>query len=180
MALLLQDKDVEVVEHAEYPDPMALGAMDQQGMPVQRSLHDVRVRRSRPTEFVQIMPVPPDEVLVSDRATGPSLQDVDFVQHRVHLMLSEVRQMGYDVPDDIADDDEADFTDTDALLEYLLRDRHALECALAPPFPARPISSAVSLRFLFHLISLCLLVLAHRTRLAERTKNALPAASAIP
>ena len=27
--------------------------------------------------------------------------------------------------DDIADDDEADFTDTDALLEYLLRDRHA-------------------------------------------------------
>jgi hypothetical protein len=28
--------------------------------------------------------------------------------------------------DDIADDDEADFTDTDALLEYLLRDRQAL------------------------------------------------------
>ena len=36
--------------------------------------------------------------------------------------------------DDIADDDEADFTDTDALLEYLLRDRHALEPA--PSLPA--------------------------------------------
>jgi hypothetical protein len=34
--------------------------------------------------------------------------------------------------DDIADDDEADFTDTDALLEYLLRDRRALDATLCP------------------------------------------------
>jgi hypothetical protein len=33
--------------------------------------------------------------------------------------------------DDIADDDEADFTDTDALLEYLLRDRHVLTPTLS-------------------------------------------------
>lgn len=104
VALLMQDKDVEVMGHAEYPDPMSAGALDQQGQPAQTMLHDVRVRRARPTEYVEVIPIPPDEVLVSDRATGPSLQDVDFVQHRVHVMLSEVRQMGYDVDDDIGDD----------------------------------------------------------------------------
>ena len=92
LALLLQDKDVEVMAQREYPDPMAMGAMDQTGMPVETLLHDVRVRRARPTEYVEVVPVPPDEVLVSDRATGPSLQDVDFVQHRVQMSLSDVRQ----------------------------------------------------------------------------------------
>jgi hypothetical protein len=113
VALLLQDKDVEVMGQREYPDPMA--PQPQMGMsmmpseaPVQTLLHDVRVRRARPTEYVEVIPIPPDEVLVSDRATGPSLQDVDFVQHRVHVMLSEVRQMGYDVPDDIGDDNSAE------------------------------------------------------------------------
>ncbi len=114
VALLLQDKDVEVVGHAEYPDPMAQGAIDQQGMPVNAMLHDVKVRRSRPTEYVEVVPIPPDEVLVSDRAPGPSLQDVDFVQHRIHAMISEVRQMGYDVPDDIADDNSAESLEDDA------------------------------------------------------------------
>ena len=108
IALLLQDKDVEVVGHVEYPDPMSAGAIDQQGMPAMGMLHDVKMKRARPTEFVEVVPVPPDEVLVSDRATGPSLQEVDFVQHRVHVMLSEVRQMGYEVDDDIADDESAE------------------------------------------------------------------------
>ncbi len=118
IALLLQDKDVEVVGHVEYPDPMAAGAIDQQGMPVNAMLHDVKVRRSRPTEYVEVVPIPPDEVLVSDRAPGPSLQDVDFVQHRVTVMLSEVRQMGYEVDDDIGDDNSAESLEDDARARF--------------------------------------------------------------
>jgi hypothetical protein len=103
VALLLQDAEIEVAEHAEYPDPT--GAIDQMGQPV-GMLHDIKVRRKRPTEYVEVIPIPPDEVLVSSRATSPSVQDVDFVQHRVELMLSDVRQMGYQVDDDIGSDDD--------------------------------------------------------------------------
>lgn len=96
--LLLQD-GVEVLGHSQVPGPVSM----ETGQPTMA--HDLTVRRSRPAEYVQIDPVPPDEILVSERARGPSLQDVDFVQHRVRKTISELRQAGYDVPDDITDDD---------------------------------------------------------------------------
>jgi hypothetical protein len=67
-------------------------------------LHDVKVKRKRPTEFVEMMPVPPDELIISDRTRSATLQDAD-VQHRMHVSLSVLRQMGYKVDDDIQDDD---------------------------------------------------------------------------
>ena len=126
VALLMQDKDVEVVQHSEYPDPSAQlegagldmyhqapqGDPATQGSPVAQAggmpapmLHDIKVRRVKPTEYCEIYPVPPDELMVSERVRGPSLQDADFVQHRTHVTLSELRQMGYDVDDDIGDDE---------------------------------------------------------------------------
>ena len=110
MGLLMQGNEVEVVQHSEYPDPSYMPQMDPQtGQPLPGPmLHDVKVRRSRPTEYVEICPVPPDEILVSERARGPSLQDVDFVQHRTRKTLSELRQAGYKVPDDISDDDKGE------------------------------------------------------------------------
>jgi hypothetical protein len=56
------------------------------------------------------MPVPPDEILVSRRTVEPSLQNADFVQHRTHKTLSELRELGYKVPDDIVDDEDASTT----------------------------------------------------------------------
>lgn len=119
LAIVAQDKDVEITQHSEYPDPsapmpdpmqmqqMAMQAQ-QAGQPFQPPkppmLHDVKLRRTRPTEFVETCPAPPDEILISQRSRSPSLQDCDFVQHRTHLMLSELRQMGYEVDDDITDD----------------------------------------------------------------------------
>jgi hypothetical protein len=119
MTILMQDKDVEVVEHSEYPDPAAvmpqMGAADAMSMgmgpmspPEMPSLHDIKVKRKQPTEYVEIEPCPPDEILVSQRVRTPSLQDADFVQHRTHLTLSELRQMDYDVADDIGDDEDGE------------------------------------------------------------------------
>lgn len=110
LTLLMEDDDVEVVEHAEYPAFEAPQAMPGQPQPKVPSLHDVRVHRKAPTEYVEIMPVPPDEILVSQRSVEPSVQNADFVQHRTHKTLSELREMGYNVADDIVDDDEASET----------------------------------------------------------------------
>ena len=117
--VLAQDPEVEVIAHSEYPDPlfvqppmpapeamqMGQGPMSPPAPPM---LHDVRVRRKFPLEFAHIDPVPPDEIYVSARCVTPSVQDADFVQHRCRISLSEVRQMGYDVPDDISDDAEGE------------------------------------------------------------------------
>jgi hypothetical protein len=100
---LVQDDEVEVVAHSEYPDPAAVMGMAQLPM-----LHDVRLRRKQPLEFAKIDPVPPDEIKVSARCSTPSVQDADFVQHAVRMSISEVRQMDYDIPDDISDDDNAE------------------------------------------------------------------------
>lgn len=116
LSILAADGSVEVVEHSEYPDPtfmqppmpaapaMAMG-MAPMLPPQAPMLHDLKVRRKTATEYVEIHAVPPDEVMVSERARSPSVQDADFVQHRTMKTLSEVRQMGYDVDDDVSDDD---------------------------------------------------------------------------
>jgi hypothetical protein len=71
-------------------------------------LHDLKVRRKRPTEYVEIMPCPPNETRVSHRLPSPSLQNADFFQHSTHKTLSELRELGYKVEDDITDDENGD------------------------------------------------------------------------
>jgi hypothetical protein len=99
---LAQDEDVEITGHNEYPsiNPMETG----------QTLHDVTVRRKQATEYVETQPAPPDEIMVSQRTTEPSLQNADFVQHRVHKTLSELREAGYKVDDDLTDDDDSNQT----------------------------------------------------------------------
>lgn len=65
---------------------------DIMGMP--QTLYDVDVKRVQDYSRVQIDPVPPEEVLVSKRAT--SLQDCDFIAQRVMKTVSELIDMGYD------------------------------------------------------------------------------------
>jgi hypothetical protein len=109
VALLLQDGEVQPVQHSEYPEPGTEGALDQQGMPAPpRMLHDIKVRRAKPTEYALITPIPPDEILVSQRVRTPSLQDADFVQRRMHVTLSQLREDGYKVDDDIGDDEDGE------------------------------------------------------------------------
>jgi len=115
LAILLQDPEVEPVAHSEYPDPIA--PLQPNGMPG-GMLHDVSLRRKAPVSFAHIEPVPPDELMVSGRHHEPSLQDVDFVQHRKRLTLSEVRQMGYKVPDDISDDDRGETIEEFARIRF--------------------------------------------------------------
>lgn len=110
LALLYQDEDVDVVAHSEYPDPFAQGAAMMAGVqapPELPQLHDCKVRRKRPTEYVEVMPAPPAEIIVTQRSVEPSLQNADFVQHRTHKTLSELRELGYDIPDDILDDEDS-------------------------------------------------------------------------
>ena len=58
---------------------------------------DVEVRRTKEFGRCQIDPVPPEEILVSPRAT--SLEDCDFIAHRVTKTVSELIDMGFNKKD---------------------------------------------------------------------------------
>ena len=119
LAVILADPEVEVVSHAEYPDPsfvpppmpapeamsMGQGPMSPPPAPL---LHDVVLRRTQPSAHVKIDNVPPEEIYVHRTHRAVSLQDVPFLQHRTLKTISELRQDGYEVSDDDTDgqDDE--------------------------------------------------------------------------
>lgn len=108
LAILLQDGDVKVVEHTEYPVPGWTPMIDPAtGMEVPAPmLHDVRVERVKPEEGLDLQAIPPDEVIVSEKHRSVSLMNSDFVQLRREVTIGELREAGYKVPDDIADDGE--------------------------------------------------------------------------
>lgn len=126
LAFLMQDAEVEIVEHSSYPDPM-MAMMPPQidpatGQPVPMPpmmLHDVKVRRTRPTETARYEAVPPEEMLVSKKHRHVSLRECQYVCHKRPMTVSELREMGYKF-----DVDEVTSQDSDGMtLEEIARDR---------------------------------------------------------
>lgn len=90
-ALMIQDDGVEVVEHTEMPGD--------DGLP----LHDVVLRVSEEIGHAKYEAIPPEEFLIGRDARDPNPKNSTFVQHRRMVTLGALRDMGYDVADDIED-----------------------------------------------------------------------------
>lgn len=93
VAMIMEDPEVEPIEHTAY--------MDESGT----QLHDMKLRRTNVYGKCMIVPVPADEILVSARHNSISLQDAPFVEHIRQITVSEIRQMGYELDDDEGDID---------------------------------------------------------------------------
>lgn len=108
-AKLVSDEEIEVVEHTETEETVI--GPDQ--MPQIMRSHDAVVERVKDNGRIRIEVIPPEELLVSKRAK--SLDEADFVGHRVRLTVSEVKDMFPDVSDDeldeMAGDDDQDWND---------------------------------------------------------------------
>ena len=94
---LLIDDEVEVIDVKENVDEQAEALIEpgMEGFAEQViTSYDVEVRRVKEYGRVAIDPVPPEEVLVSPRAK--TLQDCDFIAHRVTKTVSELINMGFD------------------------------------------------------------------------------------
>ncbi len=106
-ASLNQDQELELIEHTQQSDPnLPAGIPLPPGMPIPK-VHDAVFRRSKKFGKVCIDPVPPEEVLIS-RSTPNALPKARFVEHRTRKSISEIRQMGYKIEDNIADSSDAD------------------------------------------------------------------------
>jgi len=125
LQMILQSDEVEPIEHSSYPDEAALAQLQpqmEQLMPLAEAgdpqalmmleqmqanvpmLHDVKVKRKNTNGQVRTEPCPPEEILVSadERKIDPN--STRFFEHRSWKTISELREMGYDVDDDIPDD----------------------------------------------------------------------------
>ncbi len=135
VAMLTQDKDVEVLELNEYPDeesppepvmdPMTgQPALDEMGQPVTQPvmLYDVSLRRVGEKRKICIKVLPPERCKVSQYATSFRVADVPYFEYWDMKPLSDLRSMGFDVPDDIASDEDPE-TEEDAVRDLYAETR---------------------------------------------------------
>ena len=113
LAMLVQNEGVEIEEQSSYPDEFTIKMQQQQQQPQQQQetpmAHDVTVRVRKSKGEAKIHNIPPEEFLFNSDLATQSIKDATFVQREVYKTISTIREMGYDIPDDI-DDDAEDFT----------------------------------------------------------------------
>lgn len=88
---LMSDEELEPLEHSEevelQPDPM--------GNMIPQTVHDVKFKRTRKDGRVKILPVPPEEFLISRRHNSVNPNEAEFVGHKVKRTPSQLKEMGY-------------------------------------------------------------------------------------
>jgi hypothetical protein len=148
---LVSGKDVEVLEHSEYPDDAeielrqtklqaALANLEKQPLPPEQKammaqqiqqqltaqpippLHDVKIRIVKDQSKICIEAIPPEEFGISQRHKCVSIQDTPFCYHRTKKTISMLREMG--CPEDIIEQiGSGDQDMIDISPEVLARDR---------------------------------------------------------
>lgn len=98
LALMMQDKDLEIVEQdtQEFPilDPMGAPVLNEDGTPAMFGIHDVKISKKLKTGRVVIENVPPEEFLISKK--GIKIATSPFVAHRRMITRSDLIAMGFD------------------------------------------------------------------------------------
>lgn len=99
LALMLQDKDIEIVEQETRTMPavdqvMADTIMMAGGEVPMFSIHDVKIKKSVKSGNVTVENVPPEEFLIAKR--GRSIKSSPFVAQRQMITRSDLIAMGFD------------------------------------------------------------------------------------
>tara|TARA_A100001201_G_scaffold141468_1_gene137011 strand:- start:2298 stop:4343 length:2046 start_codon:yes stop_codon:yes gene_type:complete len=89
---ILANDDLEVLEHTE---TVKKEAVEQQGQIISPRIaeHDLKVKRTKKNGQVKVISVPPEEFLISRRATD--IESAQFICHRVKKTVSDLILEGY-------------------------------------------------------------------------------------
>jgi hypothetical protein len=109
LAYVLKDIEqgrVEVLAHSAYPSGSPMPGMDPMtGQPIllpPPALHDLQIRKITGTAFAKVCVLPPERCKVSQRTQEMSLQHSPYFEYWDMKPISELREMGLQVPDDIS------------------------------------------------------------------------------
>jgi len=119
VAYLIQDPNVQLIASRSYPAPdlppdPVLGpdgqpVLDANGQPmtVPTMLYDVSIRRGSSMKDLCIRVLPPERVKVDQRAFSWRIDErCNYFEYWEETTLTELREQGWDIPTDIADDPE--------------------------------------------------------------------------
>jgi hypothetical protein len=131
LAMILQD-GVEVVDLEEYPDedakpepmidPMtqqpAIGPDGQSMMQPPAMLYDVEIRRTKEEVQYCIDVLPPERCKIAESTKTVQLRQCSYFEYYDFCTISELRELGYEIDDDIGQGDGADTEEDDARDQY--------------------------------------------------------------
>lgn len=111
MQLLIDQDDVEVLEHTE---TMSI-EVDEMGIEIELPMHDVRIARNITKGDIKVESIPPEDFFVDRNAR--SVDDFYVIGHTTEMRIADLLAMGFDL-DELSDvdggrysamDDEAEF-----------------------------------------------------------------------
>lgn len=131
VALIMQDKP-EIVSFKEYPDPEGeptpvidpqtqqpvMGPDGQPQMQPPAMLYDLEIRRTREEVKYCILSLPPERCKISKNTKEVQLRDCDYFEYWDIQSISQLRQDGYEIEDDIAGDENSDSPEDDSRDQY--------------------------------------------------------------
>ena len=120
LSYLLQDSNVELIDSQQYeakdlpPEPVldpqtGQPIVDENGQPIMRPamLYNCTIRRRNSEKDLCIRVLPPERVKVDQRAFNWRVDEkCNYFEYWEETTLTELREQGFDVPTDIADDPE--------------------------------------------------------------------------
>ena len=113
-ALLVEDDDVEVIEH----EARMTVSMDEMGMEIEMPEHDVKIARSIPHGDVCIESIPPEDFFVDRNAR--SMDSYYIVGHSTEMTVGQLLSMGFSL-DDLAGLDGSQYSTTQDEAEFVRR-----------------------------------------------------------
>ncbi len=99
---LLDEDNIEVVEHTEKPGEPSIDEETGEMMPGAPT-HDVVLRVSEEHGEPTYCVIPPEEFRISRSATSSDPKAARFVEHVTRKTASELKEMGYELSDDVSD-----------------------------------------------------------------------------
>jgi hypothetical protein len=143
LALILEDQP-DVVDLKEYPDEEAQPQVDPMtGMPLPPPmLYDVEIRRTKEEKAFCIEVLPPERCKIAEATKSVQVTSADYFEYYDFCTISQLRQDGFDVDDDISD---GEGTDTE---EDTARDRYS-ENGWTEDKPADPSMRRVKCRWIW-------------------------------
>jgi hypothetical protein len=146
LAMILQD-GAEVVDLEEYPDEDAkpqpvIDPMTGQpaidpatGQPIMQPpamLYDVEIRRTKEEVQYCIDVLPPERCKIAESTKKVQLRGCSYFEYYDFCTLSELRELGYEVEDDIGQGDDAETEEDDARDQYSEQTGHDDEHEVDP------------------------------------------------
>lgn len=94
-AMLLQDPEVELTGHSEYPD--IVSGVNAMSTGPATMLHDVEVKRTKSKGQVKICVLPPERCKVDENTPSFSVKGSNYFEYWDQKTVSEIKEMGLEV-----------------------------------------------------------------------------------